>query len=503
MACCRAVATRTQKMSGPEGGSVERLRRRMGPILVTAVFVSLGSAYFFRWGPVGQGHRFAWVSPDDLWSTFAAAAAFSHGHFGAIYRTNTGFLAFPGILILLAPVAALSGTLNTTVLEIGRHHHLFQQPQILIIQGTPNLHTYLLTSKGNEYLAHPQAFLLLGPYTFLLSCSVLFACDALAERFGIASSRRALLALAEAVVLWNVEVFWGHPEDAVSVALVLYAALFAFDQRWVGAGWLFGAAIAMQPLVIVILPILLVMSGRRHALAFVLRGAIPAAVITVPPLIAGFHDTVHTLTSQPAYPRRPANHRTPWTVLAPKLGGRGGDTAIGGGPVRIIALALAVAVGWWSQRWKNKPEMLQWAMALALALRCYTESVMTSYYVWPSLAVALVVAARGSNRRFATAIVIAILTTIVAQWHLGEWPWWALDVAGVTGVLAIAFRPEPVAVIEGRALTAPWRARPAPARAGSIASRKGAAQKGAAQKSSAQKKQKRKASRTNRKTARR
>ena len=41
---------------------------------------------------------------------------------------------------------------------------------------------------------------------------------------------------------------WGHPEDAVAVGFALYALVFALDGRWTGAGWLFGAALATQPL---------------------------------------------------------------------------------------------------------------------------------------------------------------------------------------------------------------------------------------------------------------
>ncbi len=462
------------------------------------IFVSLGTAYVFLWGSVVRGHPYSWVSPDDLWATFGAAIAFSHGHFSAIYVANTGFLAFPGVLIALTPIAALSGSLNTTILEIGKNHHLLRQPQVLLVQGSPNLHTEMLTSGGNQYLAHPQVLLILAPYTLLLASSAIFACDALAERLGVAPARRAILALAEAVVLWNVTVFWGHPEDAVSVALALYAVVFVLDQRWVGAGWLFGAAIAMQPLVIVTLPILLAMSGRRRALALVLRAVIPAAVITIPPLIANFHGSFHTLTSQPAYPRRTTNHRTPWAALAPTLGGKGIDTTIGGGPVRAIALVLAVVVGWWSQRWRNKPGMLVWAMALALSLRCYTESVMTAYYVWPALAVALVVAAREDIRRFGLAIVVAIATTVVAQWHLGEWPWWSLDVAGVTGLLIISFQPEPPAVPEGDDQTSRARTLPSRKRGTSVAP-----QKNVSLKTASQKKRKRKTARGDRKSARR
>jgi hypothetical protein len=411
----------------------------MWPALVAVVFVCLGTAYFFRWGSVVRHHPYAWISPDDLWSTLGAAVAFTHGHFNGIYKAHSGFLAYPGILILLVPVAALSGSLQTSLVEITSGHHVLAHPQVLTVGGSFLTRTGVLTFKGGQYLPHPDIFVLLAPYTLLLSCSALFACDALAERLQVTASRRIILTVVEGVVLWNVSVFWGHPEDAVALALAIYAVLFAWDDRWTGAGWLFGAAVAVQPLVIVVLPILLVIGGRGRALALVVRTIVPAAVVTVAPLVASFHATVHALVTQPAYSY--LTHRTPWTALAPKLGGKGASASVGGGPVRIVALALAAALGWWARRWRNKPEMLAWAVALALALRCYTESVMTSYYVWPALAVGLVVAARAGNGRFAVAIVAAVVTTVVAQWRIGEWPWWIADVGGVTALLVVSVRP--------------------------------------------------------------
>ena len=398
-----------------------------------------GTAYCFRGDPLVQGRPSSGL-PDYLWATFGAAVFVFPWPFWRHFLPGANrFPCLSGILILLTPVAALRWCAAHHLLKIGSHHHLFRQPQVFLVQGSPNLHTEVLTSGGNQYLAHPQVLLLLEPYTLLLSCAALFACDALAERLDVDRNRRAILSVVEAVILWNVSVFWGHPEDAVAVAFALYAGIFALNQRWSGAGWLFGAAVAMQPLVIVLLPIVLVMGGWERARGLILRSVTPVVVITIPPLAANFHTTLHTLTSEPAFPRRTANHRTPWTSLAPKLGGRGPSTSIGGGPVRVVTLALAVLLGWWSTRWKNRPEMLIWAMALALALRCLTESVMTDYYVWPTLAVSLVVAAKASHRRFAAAVLMAIMTTVVAQWHLSEWPWWSLDVAGIVGTLVASW----------------------------------------------------------------
>jgi hypothetical protein len=387
-----------------QGTMIQHVRRRLCPLAVTITFVGLGLAYFFRWGPLVRHEPSLWVTPGDLMTTYNAANAFTHGHFGAVY--GPGVLALPGFLVLLAPLGSLSNS-----------------------------------------APHPQALVFLAPYALLLACAALFACDAMAERLGVTPARRALLCVVEGVLLWNVVVLWGHPEDALAVALALYAVMGALDGRWVRAGWLLGAALAIQPLVVVIVPIILFMGGREHAWGLALRGVVPPAVVTLPPLLANFHRTVHAIVTQPAYLF--FNHQTPWTSLAPKLGGVGPAATVGGGPMRVVALILAVALGWWARRWRDSPEMIVGAVAIGLALRCYTESVMTSYYVWPALAVGVVVAARRSAWSFGLALIAAVFTTVAAQWRLGEYPWWGIDVAGVTVVLIAAVRQNTVTTVRG------------------------------------------------------
>jgi len=428
--------------------TAENLPRRTWPIIFSVVFFVLGILYFFRWGPAVQHVPSSWLSADDLWSTYYASVAFIHGHWSDAYSVNTGFLAFPGILILLAPIAALDRSLHTSLVEVTKNHHLVAHPQTFVFTGPVTPHGALVNFGQEQLAPHPQVFLLLGPYELILSAVALFACDALAERLGVTWGRRALLGAVEAGLLWNVAIRWGHPQDALAVGVVIYAVILGLDGRWKGAGWLFGVALAVQPLVIVVLPILLAMAGKQRALGLVGRGIGPAVVVTIPPLAGDFHHTLTALTQQKAFPRR--NHATPWTTLAPKLGGSGKLVAVGGGPVRLVSLALAAALGWWARRWRSRPEMLVWAVALALALRCYTESVMTSYYLWPALAVALVVAARCASWRFALALAAAIFTSIAAQWNLGEFPWWALDVGGITVVLAATAAPSPTPEMEPR-----------------------------------------------------
>jgi hypothetical protein len=384
-----------------------RLRRRSWPIQVSVLFVGLGLAYIFRWGPLVRHDPSAWVFPGDLATTYNAARAFAHGHFGAVYSGD--FLALPGFLVVLAPLATLS-----------------------------------------NLPPHPQAYILLAPYALVLSCGALFACDAMAEWLGVTDSRRVVLTVVEGVLLWNVVVLWGHPEDAVALALALYGVMGACDGKWVRAGWLVGVALAIQPLVVVIVPILLFMGGMKRAPGLVIRGVIPAVIVTMAPLVANVSATVHAVVTQPTYPF--FNHETPWFFLAPTLSGAGPSASVGGGPVRVVALVVAVAVAWWARRWREKPEMVIWAVAVVLGLRCYTESVMTPYYVWPALAVGVVVAARRNAWCFGLVVAAAVFTTVAAQWELSTYPWWVIDVVGLTVVLvgtldprALA-RPEPTRV---------------------------------------------------------
>jgi hypothetical protein len=387
-------------------GKPSRLRRRAWPLAVTVAFLVTAMAYSLYWAPVVRHHPY-WIDPGDLWATYRSAHYIGWGDLGGVYGAGTGLVTFPGILLLLAPVAMLTGALG-------------------------------LSETFPKFLAHPTAWLVLGPYEILLSAVALFACDALAERLGVGRGRRVALCVAEAIVLWNVSMMWGHPEDAVAVGLALYAFVFALDGRWTGAGWLFGAALATQPLVLLMFPVLLAFAGRRQMVGLASRAVLPAVALVLTPLISQFHATTHALLDQPNYPG--IDHVTPWTALAPVLGGRGQSLVVAAGPGRVVSLVLACALGWWARRWRHEPELIMWAAATALALRCFTESVMVDFYIWPTLTVGLIVAASGGRWRLAVASGAAAFTTAAAQWRLGWLPWWAIVTAGLVVVLAVGTR---------------------------------------------------------------
>jgi len=89
------------------------------------------------------------------------------------------------------------------------------------------------------------------------------------------------------------------------------------------------------------------------------------------------------------------------------------------------------------------------AVAFTLALRCFTESVMVSFYVWPVLAVGLVVVMRGSPWRWAVGLTAAVAVTVCSDFRLGEWAWWGSVTGGIVVVLVSGIpsrlrRPVPI-----------------------------------------------------------
>jgi hypothetical protein len=419
------------------GGLIGRARRRSWPIGIAIVFVALGLLYCFEWDSVVLHIPSCWVWPNDLWGSYRASSDLAHGHFSSIY--TFGFLEFPGIVVALAPFGALTGVLHSSFVQIATTNRLVPAyPQSFVgpgLVGSPVYH-----SSVGYFVVHPQWLILVAPYALMLSSIALFAFDALAERLQISRSRRAVLCVTEAVLLWNMTVRWGHPEDAVAIALAVYALIFALDERFVGCGWLIGAALAFQPLVLLMVPVLLVFAGRRSAFGMAIRALLPAGILIAAPLIANFGATVHALVDQPSSPS--LNHTTPWTALSPGVGGG----LVAAGPIRILGLVLAGGLGIWIYRRSfTRPEIIVWSCAVALALRPYTESVMTAYYPWAALAVGLVVAAQ-CGRRFVLAVVVATATTVLAEQHLGWLPWWTIQMAGVTGLLILAAPPKLLAV---------------------------------------------------------
>ncbi|HUN35489.1 MAG TPA: hypothetical protein VMU95_26105 [Trebonia sp.] len=408
----------------------ERLLRRVFPLTASVGLIVVGM-FTTTWGP-SLIHRSEWALPYDYWGTLVAATRLAHGQLGQIYAQPTGLVSLPGTALILVPVAAVTSALGLS----------------LQLPGPENL--------------HPAVWLIAGPYQIALCCVALFAADALAEHLGVGWWKRGLLAVAEATALWSPSARWGHPEDAMATGLLLYAVLALAKGRLPAAGWLTGAAVCVQPLVLLALPVIFVLLPWRTPspqktrpspksippmISFLLRAALPSAVLLAATGIANWGLMYTAVTSQPNSPT--INHATAWTFLAPHLA----DGNVAAGPFRLATIVLACglavvvrrrlgrrvpAVGHWPLDVMN--EVLWW-MALALALRSFFEPVMVSYYPWPPLAVALIPAATGGWIRLVVAGLIAGGVTAEGQgtWR-SVWAWWVPLVAGLLLLLVVARR---------------------------------------------------------------
>jgi hypothetical protein len=378
-------------------------RRRKWPLLATLASVATGTVFSFVWLPITQTGRFAgyWLVPGDIWGVYRSAHYIGWGGYGDIYGAVTGFISFPGILVLYAPVAMLTGALGL----------------------------------GEDFpyvLAHPTAWLVLGPYSLLIGSSVLFALDSLAERLCVPKGRRIALCFAEAAILWIVDARMGHPEDALALALAVHALLAFWSGRTRRSGWLFGLAVVMQPLVLLMLPLIVFQTERGQRMRTVMRCVVPSAVALFVPLVSDWRDTTRSLVEQP-FPLAFA-HITPWTSWAPRAAADivPGGAAVTGGPGRVLALLVCVAIGWWSMHRRLGLAEMLWIAALCLAFRTVFDSALASYYPWPPMALVLVVAATRGRTRFAFTAVCAFGVTVVASWHFGPWwAWWLLVVGGL------------------------------------------------------------------------
>lgn len=385
-------------------------RERWVPVAVAVAFVVVGFDYVIVWNGLPAGPFDVWLAPSDLWGTYLAAVSLAHGHFSTLY------VAVPGAVLLLVPVAAVGHALG---LEVGPEFSAF---------------------------AAPTGWILVGPYVLGLTTIPLFAADRLCRRRGVGSARRLALALALAVVLANATVKWGHPEDAVALGLVLFAVDAGADGRWRAAGWLVGLAVVVQPFALLAVPALGAFAlgrgteggeGRRRAWALLWRSVLPYAAALGPALLLDWSASSQWLLHQPNFPQE--NHPTPFTAWAhPIPHSLGGVSA---GPGRLVALVVAVAVSAAVARFRPPaPWLTLWVVALSFAVWLAAETVLDSYYVVPSLAVGLVVAAaRGPVR-----LMVAAAAAVVATWFSnvrwqGVWPWWLIVVALVTTVLVAAW----------------------------------------------------------------
>jgi hypothetical protein len=424
-------------VSGSVNGSrATFLARRKWPCIATIVFVVIGLVFMFAWMPVVD-HQGAWYTGDDLWGIFRGAHYVGWGYLGGVYAPGNGIVSFPGIAVVLAPVAMLSSRLHLT-------------------ESVPSI-----------VLLHPTAALLLQPIELVLTATVIFASDALAECLHVPSKRRIALCFAVGAVAWPVAAIWGHAEDVLAMTFAMYAMVAVANRKWVRCGWLLGLAIVIQPLAALLLPLFVgaVPAGKRMGTA--IRSVALSAVLVGVAFIGNPSGTYQQLVEQPTPPS--INHATPWAALAPNLTRSSAVTSsraqrvfrsghfvftkvtttahtsplVAGGPGRTIDVLLALLIGLYVWRRPQSGSRFVWLALIVLSSRCLFEAVMTPYYLAPPLILGLVMASRHGTKRFWAATVIAMEVTVFAYHYLNPWAWWLPVIVGLAAVVALGFPSDP------------------------------------------------------------
>lgn len=409
-----------------------RIQRRRWPIALTVAVLVVGFLYMLLWNLVVH-NAVNWAIGGDVWGIYRGAHYVGWGSLGGIYTNGTGIVAFPGMSVLLAPVALITW------------------------------HLHMTESYSPFFLAHPSVALVLQPIELLLASTVIFATDAMAERLGVASRRRFWLCVVVSIIAFPVAALWGHAEDALAVTFALYAMVAMLDKKRTTMGWLFGLGIVMQPLVGLMIPLFLGATPQGQRVMLFVRSAALSAVLVGVAFLGDAADTYRQLVQQPTPPS--VNHATPWAALAPKLTSStvhtvhgaslvaglghpairsitatGADVIeVSGGAGRLIDVVLAVALGFAVWRRPQPALRMLWLAAAVLASRCFFEPVMTPYYLAPPLIMCMVMASLQNRKRFWTATILALEVTVFAYHHLNPWVWWLTVVSALVGILALAY----------------------------------------------------------------
>ena len=389
--------------------AMQRLARwvelRNAPVTATMAMLLVVMAFSLLGHTVLHAGHSRLLAPGDLWSLAQSSSAVLHGDFARIYVHDGALTSPPAFEIALAPVMALGQLAGLS----------------------PHLH------RAGEPLS---MWFVLGPAAVVAGSTVLFAVDAVARTWRFSDRSRMAIALVGALGVANVVGGWGHPEDCVSLALVIWAALAMERSGAAGASRaavLLGIALAFQPLAILgVAPVLARLPLRELARQW-WRLLLPSLIVLLPPLVAESHQTLFVLVHQPFLPA--ANSRTPLTSLAPQIG-PGLD---GGGPTRLAGTLLSASLGFIVCRRRHDLATVLTMTAVAFYLRILFETELNWYYVWPVPALCLLLAMRRSWLRFSVCAA-ALLASILITPHAARspWPWWPALLAIVTLILLSA-----------------------------------------------------------------
>ena len=393
------------------------LNRRSAPVLATMAMLVAVMAFSLLGHHLVHFGRGVLLAPGDLWSLALSSTAILHGDFARVYVHDGALTSPPAFELALAPVVALGHALGLS----------------------PRLH-----APGMPL----SMWFVLGPAAVLMASPALFAVDAVARAWRFSERQRLAVALVGALGVATVAGYWGHPEDCLALAFVVWAAL-AMDRFGASAApraaWLLGVGIAFQPLALLGVVPVLARLPWRDAARVSWRLLVPSIVVVLPPLLAETRQTLFVLVHQPFQPAY--NSFTPLTRLAPHIG-PGLD---GGGPTRLVAIVLSGALALAVCRRRHDLATVLTMAAVAFFVRVLLETELNWYYLWPVPALCLLLAMRRSAARFwvcALALAASLLLGRHAVHAIALW--WPACIVATTLVLLTALP----------SIALPWPRRP-------------------------------------------
>jgi hypothetical protein len=379
------------------------IEARSIPFMVTMFLAVAGAAYSLFWSELA---RHGWQSYSDLWNSAGLALSVGHGHWTAIYAPSSQLDAPPGFEYLLAPAMVVGHGLG--------------------------LGTTLAAGSGFKAFG-----LILAAVATVMGGSVLFALDAVARYWDYTDAERLALSALAGLGVVSAAAFWGHPEDCLALAFVLWAAL-AVERRGTNglarAGWLLGIAVACQPLALLAVTPVVARFGWRGVRVAAWRLALPAAVLLVPELVTSTARTLHAVVYQPYFPA--AESSTPFSHLARYLG----HGMYSGGTLRVVATIIALVLGWVACRRRHDLPTVLFVMALAFTLRVVFESELLGFYFYPVVAICLLLTMRESWSRFELCAVLSVIALVLGNRRQHAITlWWPAIMLTTVAMVALAY----------------------------------------------------------------
>ena len=327
------------------GGIAEDRGCWSSSVLIGLTFAGLALIYSLLLDQMIRGGHF-WFYPTDIWSIVDAGRYVAHGALGYVYQGTSGSYALPLSFVLIAPVSA-------AIDHFG------------LVEGAPFI------------VAHPSAWLVVAPYILMFGIVVLHAARRLAWQLGVRRRLWAVQVLTAVVVLFPTY-YWGHFEDAIAIAFVLYATRRMLRHDYLMAAMLLSVAVSAKQWVIPLIPLVVLSAPEGRRLRCLAAAcALPLAFVALV-LGADWADASKALFSPVNQTHVTEGHAAfYWTWFGSKTSQAS----------RTIGLLLASALAWRLRR-VQRPAALIGGVAAVLVLRPFFEAINFSYYWSPALIVA-------------------------------------------------------------------------------------------------------------------